>query len=123
MTDQEMLKMRIDGASFQEIADACGMTKQGVHKRLVQYAKKVTMGIRGKSFCLNDIKFAAIKVHFAYNDDETTTTFAQKVGVSPGIIRNFIKGKTESYFTVSQIKKMCDVVGKPFEEVFKECWE
>ena len=72
---------------------------------------------------MRDIKFKAIREYFAANYKETPNSFATKVGVTPHTMRNFLLGKCNSYFNVTQIKQMCDIVGKPFEEVFCEGFE
>lgn len=124
MTVQEMLKMRIDGATYQEIADSCGVTRQCVQHKLKEYSKKITTGKRGRQFSIKEIKFKAIRDYFSVNETETMTSFSTKVygylGGTAATLRNFLKGKTESYFTIPQIRRMCEIVGKPFEEVFEE---
>ena len=124
MTTQEMLKMRMDGATFDEIADAADVSRQVVQYRLKQYSNEITKCVRGSRFCVKDIKFKAIREHFMKNEQETAVSFAMKVygyaGSSAAVMRNFLKGKSESYFTIAQIKRMCEVVGKPFEQVFEE---
>lgn len=120
MKEQEMMKMRVDGATYQEIADRFGITRQRVYNILYEYSRKITAGARGRAFSFLEIKFKGIRQHFADNDTETTCKFSEKVGVQPCTMRNFLKGKSESYFTIPQIKRICEVVGKPFEEVFEE---
>ena len=123
MTVQEMLKMRIDGATYQEIADACGYTRQGVQKKLAEYSKKITGGKRGRGFSFHEIKYKGLKDWFAINETETVTTFAERVfgyESASTTLRNFLRGKNESSFTIPQIKRMCNVVGLPFEQVFEE---
>ncbi len=41
-------------------------------------------------------------------------------GNHSGKIRCFLKGENDSSFTIAQIRRMCEIVGKPFEETFKE---
>jgi hypothetical protein len=84
--------------------------------------------MRGKRLDLNSIKYDAIREYFEKNENETVTSFSQKIyatewscGDRSSLVRKFIKGEQESFFTIKQIKRMCEIVGKPFEEVFKEC--
>lgn len=37
MTTQEMVKMRNGGATYQEIADVCGISRQAVHRRIKNF--------------------------------------------------------------------------------------
>lgn len=118
MTTQEMFMMRINGATYQEIADACGMSKQNVNERISRYAKRLTSGVRGHGFSISDIRFKAIREYFSKHPNESVKSFAKKVSVLPETMRNFLRGKHESYFTITQIRQMCEIVGQPFEEVF-----
>jgi predicted DNA-binding protein YlxM (UPF0122 family) len=127
MTNKEMLQMRLDGATYQEIADICGISRQAVHEALKFYVKKITEESRGQKFSLKTIKYQGIYDYFKKNENETVASFANKVYgrksgscQGAGKLRNFIKGDSDSYFNITQIKKMCEIIGKPFEEVFKE---
>lgn len=120
MKTEEMVKLRESGVSVREIAEMCGISKAAVYDRLYRYVLKKKLGRRSKCFWVRDIKFKAIREHFAANYKETPHSFANKVGVASPTMKNFLLGKCDSYFNVKQIKQMCDVVGKPFEEVFCE---
>lgn len=83
--------------------------------------------MRGKKFDLNLIKYDAIREWFEKNETETVSSFSQKVfateyqgGERSQLMANFIADRHEVFFTVKQIRRMCEVIGKPFEEVFKE---
>lgn len=123
LTVQEMLEMRVDGATYQEIADVCGCSRQFAEQRISAYIKRMKVGARGKEFSYLEIKFKGIRGHFEVNTKETTTSFAEKVGVQPNTMRNFLKGNSNSFFSIPQIKRMCEIVGKPFEEVFEEVFK
>lgn len=118
MTTREMYEMRISGATYQEIADESGISKQAVHDALSRYIRRLTSGIRGHRLCLFGIKYKAIREYFANNVYESINTFAKKTDVQPATMKNFLTGKSESRFTIPQIKQICEIVGKPFEEVF-----
>lgn len=58
---------------------------------------------------------------------ETVSSFALKIygkdsSANRNIskVRGFIQGKYDTFFNIHQIKRMCEIIGKPFEEVFKE---
>lgn len=102
-----------------------GSSRQAVGYKITAYAKRVLSTYRGKGFYLENIKYKGIFEYFRENEEETVSSFSKKVYNSPyagrtAMIREFITGKHDSYFTIEQIKRICDVVGKPFEEVFKE---
>lgn len=54
MTTQEMVKMRNDGATYQEIANACGISRQAVHRRI----KSAGQTMR-RDFIQQDITFCS----------------------------------------------------------------
>ena len=123
MTSAEMMKMRLEGATYQEIADKCGVSKQDVHERVNNYYKRVIGGHRGHKLNCDEIIYKGIYEHFLDNPKESVSSFSKKLygdTAQCNKIRQFIKGETESRFTIQQISKMCEIVGKPFEEVFVE---
>lgn len=127
MTPKEMLEMRMNGASFQEIADICGETRQGVREAIKSYAAELTSVKRGGFSDIGKIKYKGLREYFAKNENESFNTFSRKLYKYPGaylqkIRREFI-GEAETHFTIRDIKAICAVVGKPFEEVFEECDE
>lgn len=127
MTNKEMLEMRMNGATFQEIADKCGMSKQAVHERLKLYALKLA-GKRGKVLDINTIRYEGLYEYFLENLDESIHSFINKVydttasnkGCCTATMKRFLQGETESRFNIRQIKKICEICGMPFEEVFRE---
>ena len=127
MTAKEMFEMRQKGATFQEIGDAAGMSRQGAQGIVVRYAKNLVALKRGKGsgLYLDKIVYQGIYEHFVKNEEETFTSFARKIydhepSTTAMKMRGFLMGEHDSYYTIGQIKKMCEIVGKPFEEVFKE---
>lgn len=124
MTPKEMLQMRLDGMTFQQIADACGVSRQYAHEAITGYADKIARCKRGKAFFFDKIIFEGIYEHFEKNEEETITNFTNDVcGEGSRCIttmRTFLTGKTDTRLTISQIKRICEICGKPFEEVFKE---
>ena len=120
--------MKMDGATYQEIAENCGISRQAVHQKIGHYVTELTRDKRGKKLNLESIKYDAFREYFEKNEKETATSFTQKVFGGEcassdrcGKLIYFMTGKHESFFTVRQIKRMCEIIGKPFEEVFKEC--
>ena len=124
MTNKEMLEMRMNGATYKEIADVCGISKQRVHQKIGEYSQRIKELRRGGMY-LEEIKYKGIYDFFKENLDVSFSRFVEAVmgnthHNSTERIRCFLRGQYEVKFTVAQIKRMCEVCGKPFEEVFKE---
>lgn len=126
MTAKEMFDMRQRGATYQQIADAAGVTRQWAHEAVTAHVKRILSSKRGKGFHLDDIVYKGVYDHFKENKNERLVSFCKKVcgsthtGGKTQILRKFLIGETDTKFTIDQIKSICDVIGKPFEEVFKE---
>lgn len=70
MKKEEMLQMRIDGATYQEIADVYGISRQAVHNALKKHKEQLDgevrgrevrgREVRGRRFRCNDIKYTGI---------------------------------------------------------------
>lgn len=118
-----MVQKRLDGYTYQEIADELGVSRQCVHEKLKNYDKKL-LGMRGKGFDINTIIYKGFYEHFRDDDYESLTSFAHKVlgthNHPLGKLRNFLTGEhKDTRFSVPQIKKMMEVTGKSFEELFE----
>ncbi len=125
MKNAEMYEMYKNGSTYQEIGDALGISRQAVHQRMIYYKRKV-MGIRGHGFNINDIVYQGIYDWFNEHYDESIYSLLVKVygrnSSSAGSyvkFREFIIGEHDTHFKIKTIKRLCEVIGKPFEEVFK----
>lgn len=122
MSCRQMVKMRLDGYTYQKIADELGVSRQCVHEKLKKYDKKL-LGMRGKGFDINTIIYKGFYEHFRDDEYESLTSFEHKVFGGHGhhtfSIKKFIIGEHESRFTVKHIKKMMEVTGKSFDELFE----
>lgn len=119
---KEMLEMRVNGATLQEIADKYGVTRQAIHQTLKCYTDRLS----GKRFGLdvNKIIYKGIAEHFLTHPEESMSSFSRKIfgyfeGIRPRDLRKNMFGEHEMYLSINQIKRICKVVGKPFEEVFE----
>lgn len=124
---RKMLEMRMDGATYQEIGDKFNISRQGAHQIVSNYCNAIT-GVRGQGFNVRNIKYEAIRDYFLNNLEESVTSFTEKIfgsncGSKIQTMKNFLTGKSDSRFTVTQIKRICEIVGSTFEEVFKESEE
>lgn len=119
---EEIRQMRMNGATFQEIADALGVSKQCVNELFNKQYRKLK-GMRGYGFKVDSIVYKGIYEHFMNNPFETVSSFTEKiygyVGNKPQTIRDFITGKNETWLTIPRIQKMCEITGKTFEELFE----
>lgn len=114
MTTQEMINERLNGKTYREIAEMCGMSRQNVHSRIKHLVK-------GR---FHRIIYKGIYDYFADNKNETLRSFAEKINqnetvVCYRILIDFIYGRRNT-ISINAIKKICEVVNKPFEEAFKE---
>lgn len=123
MKMNEILELRKNGATYQEIADATGCTRQWINKVILRLAPELK-GTRGNGFDIETIVYKGIYEHFRSDLHESITSFSRKVlgnNASKSItaMREFIKGERNAHFSITQIKKMCDITGKTFEELFE----
>lgn len=118
-----MFEMRKSGATYQAIADSCGISKQAVYQRIYHYVRKQN-GIRGKGFDINKIPYQGLYDWFNENVGESVSSLCDKVFGNNCKnrcykFRYFIIGKHDSAFKVEHLKKLCEVTGKSFEDLFK----
>lgn len=116
--------MREHGHTYQEIGEKYGVSRQCVHRKMKDY-ERALKGIRGQKFDINRIVFKGMYDYFADHYAETMNSFSHKIyGYEDGPnlikLRNFITGKQNTRFSIGQIKLMCAITGKTFEELFKE---
>ena len=114
MTSYEMLNERLKGKTYREIGEMCGSSRQNVQSRIKNL-------VSGK---FNRIFYKGIYDYFIENETETFETFADKINENQTLMNSsalirFICGKRKSV-TMDVITKICEVIGKPFEETFKE---
>ncbi|MEE0981449.1 MAG: sigma factor-like helix-turn-helix DNA-binding protein [Acutalibacteraceae bacterium] len=125
MTNKEALEMRLAGATYQEIADTCGITREAVRQKIERGCKELMGNTRGSDF-ISKIKYQGIYEYFEGNFDMSMSLFAKKVfganakHYKTKTMRDFLTGTGNMSFTIQQMQKICEIVGKPFEEVFKE---
>ena len=123
MSCRQMVQMRLEGYTYQEIADELGVSRQCVHEKLTKYDKKL-LGMRGKGFDINTIIYKGFYEHFRDDDYESLTSFVHKVSGNHNRplskFRNFLTGEhKDARFSVPQIKRMMEVTGKSFDELFE----
>ena len=121
----EMVEMRLNGATYRAIGEHFGVTRQRVYEIIHRRCGKISIGIRS-SMDIEDIVYEGIYRHFKDNTEQTFLKFVRSIYGRSSTqkeqtrVKNFITGKHETYLRIKQIKKICEVCGMPFEEVFKE---
>lgn len=125
LTNKELYEWRQQGATYQEMADAEGISKQAIYEKVKAY-EKYLMGKRGRinGFDYNNIVYKGIYEHFRDHVDESVSNFAEKVfGFSASgktqKVKGFLLGESESLFKVRHIKNMIAITGKSFDELFE----
>ena len=124
LTGKEMYEMHFnDGLSFTDIAEKYGMSKQDVQQEVRRYTLYIS-GKRGKRFNINTIVYQGIYDYFLDHPQETLLSLTKKLKINDqngfANFHRFITGQNDVKVKISLIKKICDVIGKPFEEVFIE---
>ena len=114
----EVIRMRNEGATYEEIGEHFGVSRQRIHAALGPFKKNAQLYTK--------IKYKGLKRWF--NETDTSfSQFARLVGTrsttaSIRKMQNWLSegGERESSFTIGQIKKMLEVTGMTFEELFEE---
>lgn len=116
---QQMIEMRRDGATYQEIGEKFGVSKQYVHELIGKVRK------RKDTADLEKIIFEGI--YQLFKNDEcmsyrklATIIYGRRVEIShQNTVYQFVTGKRDSMLKIRQIKNILNYTGKSFEEVFK----
>lgn len=115
----DMVKMYLDGATLQEIADEYFYTPQQIGHIL--RASGIGLNMRGRLFDVNRICYQGIYDYFMEHPDETISSFTCKIyskNTKSMKIRRFLLGECDSTFSIPILNRICEVVGKSFEETF-----
>lgn len=123
MTNEEIYQAIQNGATYQEIADILDISRQAVGYRM-KYFKRKVCGIRGHTFNIEKIVYQGIYDYFKDNYDESITSLCKKVygGHNESTLvkfRNLITGKHDTHFMIKHIKRLCEITGKSFDELFE----
>lgn len=123
ITVEEMVKMRLEGKSYEEIARASGIARQNVHKRISRYCRREILGASNDRiwiFPIEEIAYEGVYQWFKNNPSETLSSFNRNtIGKTASTMSCFLKGG-KSYYSIEELHVICRYIGKPFEEVFKK---
>lgn len=109
----EMFGMRLDGATYQEIADKYGITRQRVHA-LIGEPKNTR--VRNLDF----VVYIGLRKWMEENDISLSmfTKMIKGAGVSSSRMKDKLQGKCA--FTLKEIIKIVNETGVSFEELFMQ---
>ena len=116
---QQMIEMRRDGATYQEIGDRFGITRQAVFDRIGRVTK------RRDNVDLEKIIYEGIYQMFKNDEYMTYSKLAFIVygtRVNRGrqnTVYQFVTGKLGTMLKIRWINNILKYTGKPYEEVFK----
>jgi hypothetical protein len=97
-----------------------GISKQAVSEIVKRSCGRLSYGIRGHGFKIEEIVYQGIYDYFIKNEQETLSSFCYKILSTGSVekIKYLIIGKRNCNLTLKTIKKICKVIGEPFEVVF-----
>ena len=107
----EVFKMRLDGFTYQEIAEKYGVSKQYINQML----QNVISEKRNKA--LNKIVYPNIANWLKDNEYSSISEFARKTRIQRATLSNKLHGTGK--FNSDEIKRILDVTGMKFEECLK----
>ena len=121
---EELIKLRESGRSYQWIANRYGVSRQCVYHKIKTYCQRKSADMRGRGFSVEQIKYVGIYEYFKAHPNETVTEFCRKTlnddSTSVQKIKRLIIGGHDVYLSLKQYRAICAVVGKSFEETFRE---
>ena len=109
----EAFTMRLDGASYQKIADRFDVSKQCIHQLLFGVVSSKSVDSR-----INRYKFPNI-IKWMDNNSVTLKEFGDKVIPGKGKDAIYRKLSGKSSFTMKEVQTVLDVTGMTFEEAFE----
>lgn len=122
LTQKELYEWRQRGATYQEMADVEGVSRQDIYMKVKSYEAKLK-GKRGREFDINKIVYKGIYEYFRDNMEVTPYSFTTDVfgyaSKKTQCVKSFLLGEHETLFKIRQIKRLMGITGKTFEELFE----
>ena len=106
----EVFKMRLDGFTYQEIAEKYGVSRQYINQML----QNVISEKRNKA--LNKIVYPNI-ANWLKDNECSISEFVIRVGIKRSTLDYKLRGRNK--FNSDEIKRILDVTGMKFEECLK----
>ena len=112
MTSREMLGEVMNGRTYREIGEMCGISRQAANKR-------VSCLLSG---LINRIVFKGVYDYFIETEGMDFAKFAERVNadgniVSADTLRKILTGKKKMVH-IDVISRVCKVTGRPVEDAF-----
>lgn len=108
----DMVSMRLDGATFQEIGDAHGITSNGARSAIMR-----SIGLCDKpKKSIERIVYPAIR-NWLTEHQMSKRKFSSQIGVSVAHVTNILNGKVNP--TIKIANKILSVTGLTYEEAFR----
>lgn len=111
---QQMAEMRANGATYKQIGEEYGITKQAVQSLL----KRERTGDKHRPYRVHVNTVYPVLGAWLYSKMINTQKFAEMMDVSYSTGRNLLQGKTP--FKIAQIRAVLEMTGMDFNEVFGE---
>lgn len=113
MTSREMLEERLNGKTYREIGEMCGISRQAAYKRIKHLRN-------GRSY--NKIVYRGIHEYLAGKQGMSLRKLTDEVNhdenlISSPTLAKFLRGESV-HIPIKVIVRLCEIVGKPFEETF-----
>ena len=115
--------LREQGKTYQEIADVYGVSRQYVSQLINKF--EMSFGrVRKGDAKIEKIVFSGIYDFFIEHPELTLSKFCKLIyerDTCPSernTIENFVKG-TDTRITIKRINKIIEIIGKPYDEIFK----
>ena len=106
----DIFAMRIDGCTFQEIADKYGVSRQAIQQML--RAISTESGVTRKNYIYPNIADWLIRNNISQRD------FAKNIGFKQTAVSSYLTGKNPPHFTF--INAVIKETGMPFEVAFHQ---
>ncbi len=111
----EAFTMRLDGMSYQAIADKYGVSKQYIQQLLIGGSRRNQVGKWAKEFV-----YPNLYKYMISNDFRSLKSFKEHLGLGVSLSRFSERCKGELDFKIDEIYKIIDVTGMSFEEAFRK---
>ena len=113
MTSREMLEERLNGKTYREIGEMCGISRQAVQIR-------IKMLLNGRAY--NKIVYRGVQEYFVSKRGMNWRKMTDEINrdeclVSCTTLAKFLQGES-ARISIKAIVRICEIIGKPFEETF-----
>lgn len=113
MTSREMLEERLNGKTYREIGEMCGISKQAVQIR-------IKLLLNGRDY--NKIVYRGVQEYFVSKRGMNWRKMTNEINrderlISDATLAKFLRGES-ARVSIKAIVRICEIVGKPFEETF-----